>query len=310
MLIEKSILLLNEFAETKDDKDFKEFARNLSYFALRYQKEHNINDLETFVKLVEQNTDTKDKEQSKNAIHSISLAYDTYHNGFVDYEKLYMRYKQHDVNDNLLEDSNKQNENEENNEILESLQDLAILSENAKNKQEEIRKLQELKETDDFFMPKDNKKDSPQSHQPSVEAMLNFIQDSKQNYFPFAKEETIGNRKFIANFNKEIKKKSTQELQKLLDSIKAKNEALRKEIEELDETKINLINEVKKELIDNSKLTKLNEMNNQQAEQELTQSPNNTQTAKTQEKDSGDEYLKSQFAKAQQNQNKIYRKKQ
>lgn len=289
MLIEKSILLLNEFAETKDDKDFKEFARNLSYFALRYQKEHNINDLETFVKLVEQNTDTKDKEQSKSAIHSISLAYDTYHNGFVDYENLYSRYKQHNVNDNLLyEDSNNKTEEYENNEILESLQDLATISENAKNKQEEIKKLQELKEADDFVVPKESKKDSMQYHQPSVDAMLNFIQDSKQIYFPFAKEQTIGNIGFVRSFNEEIKKKSSQELQKLLDSIRAKNEALRKEIDELNETKINLINELKEELADNAKLTKLNEINKQQTDM--------------QEKDSN-----IQFTKAQQNQN---RKKQ
>ncbi len=34
MLIEKAIVLLNEFAEAKKDEDFKEFAQNLTFFCI------------------------------------------------------------------------------------------------------------------------------------------------------------------------------------------------------------------------------------------------------------------------------------
>ena len=62
MLIEKAIVLLNEFAEAKKDEDFKEFAQNLTFFVLKYKNKHNINDIKTFIDLMRQNIDDKNRE--------------------------------------------------------------------------------------------------------------------------------------------------------------------------------------------------------------------------------------------------------
>ena len=99
--------------------------------------------------------------------------------------------------------------------------------------------------------------------------MLSFIKDKENTQFPFSKEETLNNKFFMLDFNKQLKRMSVQEIQKLIDNIKAKNEALRKEIEEIDEQKINLMKELKGELIDNQKLSTLNEINQKDAEQRL-----------------------------------------
>ena len=74
--------------------------------------------------------------------------------------------------------------------------------------------------------------------------MLSFIKDKENTQFPFSKEETLNNKFFMLDFNKQLKRMSVQEIQKLIDNIKAKNEALRKEIEEIDEQqKIGIDNE-------------------------------------------------------------------
>ncbi|SQC36442.1 Uncharacterised protein [Helicobacter fennelliae] len=279
MLIEKAIVLLNEFAETKKDEDFKEFAQNLTFFVLKYKNEHNINDIKTFIDLMKQNTDDKNKEQLKRAISSISLAEECIQNGFVDYEKFYKNFKEYKLEDSFVQEesnlqSNKEfletNTNKEDivsKELLTSLQDLTLLSEDSQNKKQEVQRLQNLKEEEDFYKPEIAEK--KQTYSPSVNAMLGFIKDKDQIHFPFAKEETLNSKFFMLCFNKELKRMGVQEIQKLIDSIKAKNEALRKEIEELDEQKINLMKELKEELIDNQKLSTLNEINQKDAEQRL-----------------------------------------
>ena len=222
MLIEKAVALLNEFAESKKDDEFKEFANNLALFTLKYKNEHNINDIKVFVDLVKQNTNDKDKEQLKRAISSISLAEECIQNGFVDYEKFYINFREYKIDiasmqENIDAEILESNTDKDtiSNELLESLQDLAT---------------------------------------PSVSEMLSFIKDKENTQFPFSKEETLNNKFFMLDFNKQLKRMSVQEIQKLIDNIKAKNEALRKEIEEIDEQKINLMKELKGELIDQQKI--------------------------------------------------------
>lgn len=275
MLIEKAVALLNEFAESKKDDEFKEFANNLALFTLKYKNEHNINDIKVFVDLVKQNTNDKDKEQLKRAISSISLAEECIQNGFVDYEKFYINFREYKIDiasmqENIDAEILESNTDKDtiSNELLESLQDLATLSEDSQSKKQEIKKLQEVKEDNDFYIPKDEKITNS-IHSPSVSEMLSFIKDKENTQFPFSKEETLNNKFFMLDFNKQLKRMSVQEIQKLIDNIKAKNEALRKEIEKLDEQKINLMKELKGELIDNQKLSTLNEINQKDAEQRL-----------------------------------------
>ena len=153
MLIEKAIVLLNEFAEAKKDEDFKEFAQNLTFFVLKYKNEHNINDIKTFIDLMRQNIDDKNKEQLKRAISSISLAEECIQNGFVDYEKFYQNFKEYKLEDSFVQEesnlqSNKEfletNTNKEDivsKELLTSLQDLTLLSEDSQNKKTRSAKI-------------------------------------------------------------------------------------------------------------------------------------------------------------------------
>lgn len=187
MLIEKAIVLLNEFAEAKKDEDFKEFAQNLTFFVLKYKNKHNINDIKTFIDLMRQNIDDKNKEQLKWAISSISLAEECIQNGFVDYEKFYQNFKEYKLEDSFVQEesnlqSNKEfletNTNKEDivsKELLTSLQDLTLLSEDSQNKKQEVQRLQNLKEEEDFYKPEIAEK--KQTYPPSINVMLGFIKD-------------------------------------------------------------------------------------------------------------------------------------
>lgn len=91
--------LLKAFKKDKHN-EFKEFAKNLALFALKYKNEYDINDIKVFANLIKQNTDDKDRGQLKRAILSISLAKECIQNGFgfVDYEKFYINFREYMTN--------------------------------------------------------------------------------------------------------------------------------------------------------------------------------------------------------------------
>lgn len=301
MLIEKAITLLNEFAESKKDNEFKEFAKNLALFILKYKNEYDINDMKVFANLIKQNTDDEDREQLKRAISSISLAEECIQNGFVDYEKFYINFREYMTNvfltqESIDKDILESNADKDNttNELLESLQDLIVLSEDYQNKKRKIKKLQEVKENNDFYIPKDEKATNS-IHSPSTNEMLSFIKDKEKIHFPFSKEETLDNKFFMLEFNQELKRMSSQEIQKLVDNIRAKNEALRQEIKEIDEQKTNLMKELKKGLIDNQKLSTLNEINQKDAVSKLgNESSHNSEETPKQQNQKKNFYRKNQ----------------
>ena len=177
------------------------------------------------------------------------------------------------------------------NEVSASLAQSCYLTQNNMDIREEIGKLEKLQNTDDFAMPTENrdttKKDfagaeinSEQRVSPGE--MLNFINDSTQIQFPFSAQKTINDKKFLTEFHKELKGKSTQELQKLIDNMRAKNDALRQEIAELNDKKRKLLETLKNEVNISNKLTavhnqefKDSERDFQKTSKDFTKDPHN-----------------------------------
>ncbi|RDU61485.1 hypothetical protein [Helicobacter sp. MIT 14-3879] len=285
MLIEKSIVLLKEFARQKEDKEFIEFASNLSLFLEKHKQTYNVNDFHIFVNLVEKNTNQSDEMALKTAISSISLAKECTQNGFVDYEKFYNNFKDYmigkeaRVKDNeiiFIEDNqiskpnqeslinelnNSKNLNDANlqtNLFIQELEKLVDLSKDSQNKTLEIQKIKEL-QNDEFYFS-NTQEERANQEQPNFDELISFIHDKEQIHYPFSKEATLNNHSFMSNLYANLKKLSHQQIQKLVDELRAKNEALRNEIQALDTQKINITKELKEELTKNYKLTTLQEI--------------------------------------------------
>lgn len=269
MRIEKSLEMLKDYANNyavPHDEEFIEFANNLNNFANNYKNKFNINDPQIFINLIKDSIDFKDEHSIKMGLSSISLIEECYQKDFVDYPRFHNNFREYSLNAKLKIEQQLEDE------LIKTLQETAIYNETVQNKKQEIIKLKEL--DSDFKEPEIiNLKNN---NAPNVSQMLNFIKDKSQIHYPFSSDDTFNNKFFMKDLNKELRKINTQEIQKMIDLLKQKNEQLRQEIKELDEQKINLVKELKKELIDNQKLSVLNEIN----QQEITTNDNQKQYKK------------------------------
>ncbi|CAM3313716.1 hypothetical protein [Helicobacter labetoulli] len=133
--------------------------------------------------------------------------------------------------------------------------DTAILH----NLTKDIERIKALKSDTEFVPPFLNKEISADEKRiASVQAMFHFIRDKEQIEFPFKREDTIDNRTFKIDFFEELKK--------LVNEVKLKNQALRAEIAEMKEEKYKLMQELGASIGENNKLTEIKNIheNNQQ----------------------------------------------
>ena len=78
MLLEDGIKKLIEYANTTNDEYFKEFSQNLSLFFEKHRFKHNLNDYDTFCKLVEEHKYKEDYDENlKGVIHCYSYGLDS-----------------------------------------------------------------------------------------------------------------------------------------------------------------------------------------------------------------------------------------
>lgn len=287
MLIEKGIELLKEFAHNKENEEFREFANHLHLFAQKHKTEYNINNFETFVSLIDKQTDRNDEARLKMAFSSIYIAQECVENGFVDYEKFYESFISKQTNKKVAEmvvenrnlqgysvqnqEDQEEIESEQPEELIRELESSLSLSQQVDEEKLEISKLKALKSVDEFYNPQDKTSINKIEQNVSVEMMLAFIKDKEQLYFPFSKEATLDNKNFRENLFKSLKNQSPQELQKLIDELRAKNEALRNEILELSGNKANLMKELQTELVDNYKLSAFHKVNETKQQQSFTE---------------------------------------
>ena len=381
MILEKSVELLQDFARQKNNPAFIEFANNLALFINKYKRTYDMNDFDTFVKVISQNIDKNDENAKDIAISSIYFAKEISDNGNIDYEKFfnvfnnrklvrdeytdieeqkqdtnqalksslknfeqgvanryelsiiikaYSQYLQQLIVENTLDQntrdiiqktqefvengvykkfndkelnsfakdimeyykntlkiiSNQQDsssnvyENTNNKEQLienveNELKELENLTQEKNEKKVEIARLEQFKNDEEFFNPNDFKKEIEKEFQKAnVQSMLYFIRDKEQINFPFAKKDTLDNIGFKKRFFKELKSLPPQEIQKLIDEVRAKNQALRAEIADLDNKKASLMKDLQSELIDNYKLSEFKEINESQHEQKFVKDNN------------------------------------
>ncbi len=410
MILEKSVELLQDFARQKNNPAFIEFVNNLALFINKYKRTYDVNDFDTFVKVISQNIDKNDENAKDMAISSIYFAKEISDNGNIDYEKFfnvfndrklmrdeytdieeqkqdtnqalksslknfeqgaanryelsiiikaYNQYLQQLIVENTLDqntrdiiqktqefvengvykkfndkelnsfakdimeyykntlkiinnqqdsmwrpadleqragrairqnnisvEEDKENssgnvyENTNNKEQLienveNELKELENLTQEKNEKKVEIARLEQLKNDEEFFNPNDFKKEIEKEFQKAnVQSMLDFIRDKEQINFPFAKKDTLDNIGFKKSFFKELKSLPPQEIQKLIDEVRAKNQALRTEIADLDNKKASLMKDLQSELIDNYKLSEFKEVNESQHEQKFVKDNN------------------------------------
>lgn len=244
---------LYEFSKETKNEEFKNFANHLVCFCESNKEKTNINDIESFSALIkkELNDDLKYNESLLYLVGTLEKQ------GFVEHEKFYKNFQEH-----LQTNNEELQEGEDLNDTLQSeLLVNANLSE-LKTQQEEL----ESQENNNLNKNDENFAENAQSNQfldsqeykstqVSPQDMIHYIKDENSIMFPFHKKDTLENSTFISAFYSHLNTKSNQELEALIAQIRAKNEALRKELKELQQNKENLQDTLQKDLQENANLS-------------------------------------------------------
>ncbi|EAH8338426.1 hypothetical protein EU792_09055, partial [Campylobacter upsaliensis] len=85
--------------------------------------------------------------------------------------------------------------------------------------------------------------------------LIAFIKDENQISYPFNREDTLKNASFMRDFRKELNALGTKELEEMVNAMRAKNEALKKELEALKSKKEDLLRQLQGEMVANSNLS-------------------------------------------------------
>ena len=266
MSVISSVKNLYEFSKNVEDKNFKDFTKNLLCFCEEQKKKENINDIEVFDDLIKKQFNINEDKKYKDILAKLIL--NLKENGFIYYKNFY--------NDFKLNFKTQNNEEEENNslsdsivseltanarfsKLLEAQKAVENMEKNAKDDKNNENTEENLEQ--DFNLNQNENKDL-NSVTPSQ--MIDFIKDEKTLMFPFTKESTLENKSFMKAFYKDLNAKSNQELEFLLAKIRAKNEALRMELKELKQNKSDKEEQIIKELEINSNLSNIKEQKEEQ----------------------------------------------
>ncbi len=243
-----------EFSKQVENKDFKDFAKNLLCFCEEQKEKTNINNIDIFDTLIKKQFSVNEDKNYQNILTDFIEVLKK--KGFIDYDKFYNHF--------IL--NFKTQKNEEDNSLSDSI--VSELSANANFSK--LLKAQKAVEN----MEKDNNEENleqdltlNENKEISVtpEQMIAFIKDEKTLMFPFSKESTLENKDFMRAFYKDLNSKSKQELEMLLAKIRAKNEALRAELlnlkQENTQEKIVKELEINSNLKEQNKTININELN-------------------------------------------------
>lgn len=245
---------LYEFSKETKNEEFKNFANHLVCFCESNKEKTNINDIESFSALIkkELNDDLKYNESLLYLVRTLEKQ------GFVEYEKFYKNFQEH-----LQTNNEELQEGEDLNDTLQSeLLVNANLSElKTQQKELESQENNNLNKNDENSAKNTQNNqslDSQEEHkstQVSPQDMIHYIKDENSIMFPFYKKDTLENPTFLSAFYSHLNTKSNQELEALIAQVRAKNEALRKELKELQQNKENLQDTLQSELQENANLS-------------------------------------------------------
>lgn len=260
-----------EFSKVTENEEFKNFANHLKCFCESNKEQTNINDIESFKDLIkkELNDDSKYNESLLYLVETLEKE------GFIENEKFYKNFQEH-----LKANNEELQEGEDLGDTLQSeLLVNARLSElKTQQKELESQENNNLNKNDENSAKNTQNNqflDSQEEHkstQVSPQDMIHYIKDENSIMFPFYKKDTLENPTFLSAFYSHLNTKSNQELEALIAQVRAKNEALRKELKELQQNKENLQNTLQSELKENANLSEELEQNKKDTqENESTQ---------------------------------------
>lgn len=260
MSIVSDIHNIYEFAKDTADKDFFDFARGLNNFVAHRGKDVNLNDCEVFGRFVEEEI-FKNEYIPKISKDSVVYLLESFREkGFVDYEnfhKAFQKIKKEyslglDLSKTLPEDLALKND------LKSTLQSELIANANlsfVKNLQKPLQgqKTKKIDESlqnlsQDFSQksflqqyPKETLQDleqdsphkSPTLQSPTPRELFAYINDKESIHFPFKKSQTLDSRDFMRALDAELGALSSQEIEAMVKKMRAKNEALRNEIAQI-----------------------------------------------------------------------------
>lgn len=271
-----------EFSKETENEEFKNFANHLKCFCESNKEQTNINDIESFKDLIKKklNDDSKYNESLLYLVETLEKE------GFIESEKFYKNFQEH-----LKANNEELQEGEDLGDTLQSeLLVNARLSE-LKTQQDELESQEnnDLNQNDENsaeIMQNNQLLDSKEEHQGtrvSPQDMIHYIKDENSIMYPFHKKDTLENPAFLSAFYSHLNTKSNQELEALIEQVRAKNEALRKELKELQQNKENLQNTLQSELQDNANLSEELEQKKKDTQENESTQENVTKKAQAQE---------------------------
>ncbi|TXE84777.1 hypothetical protein FPD46_00645 [Campylobacter peloridis] len=253
--MEKIIKNIEEHSKIKNDKKYEEFAEQLLLFKKQIEennKDINLNNPDNFYNKLKEHVEKEfqDDEEYKSFFlnQSGALVLEFKEKGFIDLSNFYTNFSK-----NYLKDlENTELENEEQierkkaiDELMELIEQNEDLTEKTENIKEDIAHLNEIEN------------ESEEKKRLNAQDMINFINDESQIYFPFDRNETLNNIRFMSNFNSELLKLNTSQINEMIENVKKKNEILEKELNQLMIVKKEKIEELKNEMEKNSNNTLL-----------------------------------------------------
>ena len=251
MSIANDIKNIYEFSKNTEDKNFKDFAESLLCFCEEQKEKININDIENFSHLIQ--TQFSSLDDGQNYKETLSSLIKMLEKGFIDYQEFYNNFQKHIQNKE--ESNNDEREDSKNtltSELLLNLNLSKVLE--AQKNIENLDKNQEInKEISNQTLSAQNNIQASKIIMPSD--MIAYIKDEKNIIFPFPKESTLENKKFMKDFYRDLNQKSNDELQSLITMMRAKNEKLKTELLNLKQEKDKNLESLNEELKINSVLS-------------------------------------------------------
>lgn len=282
MSVVAEIKNIYEFSKETKNEEFKNFANHLLCFCESNKEQTNINDIESFSALIK-------KELNDGSKYDESLLYligTLEKQGFVECEKFYKNFQEH------LQSNNEESQEQEDlkdelqsallvnarlSDLKEQQEQLEVLQENHKDSNNDDENFAENAQSNQFLEsqePKNTPQVSPQD-------MISYIKDEKSIMFPFCKQDTLENPTFLSAFYAHLNTKSNQELESLIAQVRAKNEALRAELKELQEqNRKNSQETLQKELQKNANLSEELAQNKKDTKENLAKAQNTQEMQK------------------------------
>lgn len=252
--IEEHILAFAKYAKSSDDEAIKKASDNLLLFFEANKNKIDLNKGNIFEEIYFQETDKSEsndfyKISNYQFFSEFSNCYDKLKNNYLNEEEATAEFRKKAENIKEIEQNFPKLEKEFN------------VNCEFKNTKEELQKeISEIKSG--FTKPQDIKFDDLFENfklKVQPQEMIEFINDKKQNEFPFKNQDTLKNPKFMRSFYKEMLSKSNSEIQDMINKVREKNRILQNEINEFKKEKTDLLTKLDQELNTNKNLSTINE---------------------------------------------------